>query len=496
MDTAKFFEKFELFAHPEEAAKHFREIVLNLAFSGKLKGTDPSGWETYPIGDFFTEGLKSINAPDTPNQTYELWSVPSFETGAPEIVTGAQVGSTKRELRDGTILLGKINPHLNRIWVVSRRTNHPMIASQEWINITAGDTWDTGYLARLLSSPSFNRSICATAQGMGSLTRANTKQVAQILVHRPPLREQKKLIAKVDELMALCDRLEAQLKDRDVKQAALAKAALATFTEDPTPENLQLLFHPSFSIEPEDIKTCILSLALKGHLCRQLATEGTATKDLSEAGVDINKWKVDETERRYDIPASWTWIKFGGAGDQRLGKMLDEAKNTGELKPYLRNTSVQWMRFNLEDVKLMRIEKEDQEELRLRKGDLLICEGGQPGRCAIWEDNTDEMYFQKALHRVRPCCAIDSRYLAMNLRYDCTSKVIDSLFTGATIKHLTGRSLSAYSIPVPPYKEQLRIIDQFEVLMNLVNSLEAQLEASRTTGEKLLEAMVAKLTAA
>ncbi len=84
----------------------------------------------------------------------------------------------------------------------------------------------------------------------------------------------------------------------------------------------------------------------------------------------------------------------------------------------------------------------------------------------------------------------------MNLRYDCTSKVIDSLFTGATIKHLTGRSLSAYSIPVPPYKEQLRIIDQFEVLMNLVNSLEAQLEASRTTGEKLLEAMVAKLTAA
>ena len=266
MDTAKFFEKFELFAHPEEAAKHFREVVLNLAFSGKLKGTDLSGWETHPIGDFFTEGLKSINAPDTPNQTYELWSVPSFETGAPEIVTGAQVGSTKRELRDGTILLGKINPHLNRIWVVSRRTNHPMIASQEWINITAGDTWDTGYLARLLSSPSFNRSICATAQGMGSLTRANTKQVAQILVHRPPLREQKKLIAKVDELMALCDRLEAQLKERDGKQAALAKAALAKFTEDPTPENLQLLFHPSFSIEPDGLKKCIRSLAIQGKL--------------------------------------------------------------------------------------------------------------------------------------------------------------------------------------------------------------------------------------
>ena len=58
MDTATFFEKFSLFAQAEGAAARFREVVLNLAFSGKLKGTDPSGWETHPIGDFFTEGLK------------------------------------------------------------------------------------------------------------------------------------------------------------------------------------------------------------------------------------------------------------------------------------------------------------------------------------------------------------------------------------------------------------------------------------------------------
>lgn len=324
----------------------------------------------------------------------------------------------------------------------------------------------------------------------------STKQIEEAIVPLPPLAEQKRIIAKVDELMALCDRLEAQLKERDIKQAALAKAALAKFTEDPTPENLQLLFHPSFSIEPEELKTCILSLALRGQLCRQSAEDGSAEQDLSDAGVDLKKWKVDESERRHEVPSSWTWIKFGGTGDQRLGKMLDEAKNTGELKPYLRNTSVQWMRFNLDDVKLMRIEKSDQEELRLRRGDLLICEGGQPGRCAIWEDNTEEMYFQKALHRVRPCSAIDSRYLAINLRFDCTRKVIDSLFTGATIKHLTGRALSDYSIPLPPYKEQLRILDRIEILMSLVNTLEAQIETSRTAGEKLLEAMVAELTSA
>ena len=151
------------------------------------------------------------------------------------------------------------------------------------------------------------------------------------------------------------------------------------------------------------------------------------------------------------------------------------------------------MRFELDDLKEMRVEKREEGELRLRKGDLLICEGGEPGRCAIWEDQVEEMYFQKALHRVRPCSAILSEFLALHLQLDCQNGVLAAFFTGATIKHLTGRSLDQYPIPIPPLAEQHRIVAKVDQLMALVDQLETQLAASRATAKNLLEALVAEV---
>jgi type I restriction enzyme S subunit len=174
--------------------------------------------------------------------------------------------------------------------------------------------------------------------------------------------------------------------------------------------------------------------------------------------------------------------------------MLDAQKNSGELKPYLRNTNVQWMRFELDNVKQMRVEEREEGELRLKNGDLLICEGGEPGRCAIWHGEVAEMYFQKALHRVRPCNAILSEFLALTLQIDCLNEFLANYFTGATIKHLTGRSLSEYPVPIPPIAEQRRIVAKVEELLALVDELETQLVASRTVAQNLLAALVRELT--
>lgn len=470
MDTAKFFEKFSLFAQAEGAAARFREVVLNLAFSGKLKGTDPSGWETHPIGDFFTEGLKSINAPQSPNQTYELWSVPSFETGAPEIVTGAQVGSTKRELRDGTILLGKINPHLNRIWVVNRRTNHPMIASQEWINITAGDKWDTGYLAKLLSSPSFNRSVCATAQGMGSLTRASIKQVAQIKVHCPPLSEQKKLIAKVDELIALCDQLEAQLKERDFKQAALAKAALAKFTEAPTPENLQLLFHPSFSIEPKELRNTVLKLALEGKFTRN--------PDCVSDWQDISLSEVCSliTDGEHLTP-------------QRTGAGVPLATAKNVRDGFLDMTHTDFVSESTAQKCWKRCKPAD--------GDILmVCVGATTGRVCL-ASNPPDMVLVRSVALLRPNKQmIDPKFLDLFLRSPSGQTQIWSGVKQNAQPCLYLGKMAAFRIRVPPLNAQKMTVAKVATLVEIINKLEAQIEASSTTGEKLLGAMAAELTAA
>src|SRR5690606_27854610 len=81
--------------------------------------------------------------------------------------------------------------------------------------------------------------------------------------------EQKRIVAKVDELMALCDRLEAQQQERDTRHAALVRASLARFTEAPTPANLEFLFHPSYEVSPADLRKTILTLAVQGKLVPQ-----------------------------------------------------------------------------------------------------------------------------------------------------------------------------------------------------------------------------------
>lgn len=234
------------------------------------------------------------------------------------------------------------------------------------------------------------------------------------------------------------------------------------------------------------LRELVLELAVRGRLVQQRTDEGHAraifTGGKSRGGLQA------EREGRFDAPSTWCWVRFGLVGDQRLGKMLDQKGNRGELKPYLRNTNVQWMRFELDDVKELRLEPDELAEYRLEPGDLLICEGGQPGRCAIWRDADREMYFQKALHRVRPRPGILPEYLAMCLRADARNGALDAVFTGATIKHLTGRALAEYTVPIPPPGEQKRIVARVDALMALCHRLEAQHEERETRRATLAQA--------
>ncbi len=98
---------------------------------------------------------------------------------------------------------------------------------------------------------------------------------------------------------------------------------------------------------------------------------------------------------------NWKTKKLGDISDMCLGKMLDKEKNKGEFEPYLANVNVRWGCFELTDLQQMRFEEHKQQRFGLEYGDLIICEGGEPGRCALWKDEVPNMKIQKALHRVR-----------------------------------------------------------------------------------------------
>ena len=148
----------------------------------------------------------SVNPLEHPEQLYELYSVPSFETGYPEIVKGKDIGSTKITVEEGDVLVCKINPRINRVWVVKHNTEYPLLASSEWI-VVRNKNIDSNYLKWYFSSPTFRTLLNSQVAGIGgSLTRAQPKQVAKYSVPVPSRSEQQQVsenLDKVNELIAL-----------------------------------------------------------------------------------------------------------------------------------------------------------------------------------------------------------------------------------------------------------------------------------------------------
>ena len=184
----------------------------------------------------------------------------------------------------------------------------------------------------------------------------------------------------------------------------------------------------------------------------------------------------------------WPISRFRDVCVCRLGKMLDAKRQTGaHPKPYLRNANVQWGRFNLTEVLEMDFDPKDQVTFRLRAGDLLICEGGEVGRAAIWSDELRECYFQKALHRARPDPAqAISQYLLYLLWSMARGQCLVDFTTEATIKHLTGVKLRSIPIMLPP----LDLQRQFAARVAHIRALETRQAESRRRLDDLFQSLL------
>ena len=177
----------------------------------------------------------------------------------------------------------------------------------------------------------------------------------------------------------------------------------------------------------------------------------------------------------------WPICKFSEITSSRLGKMLDAKQQTGVHRyPYLANFNVQWFRFELKTLNSMDFNESDRIEFELHDGDLLVCEGGEIGRCAVWHNNVQPCYFQKALHRVR--CNKDfilPDFLAWWFKYNCDHGGFSAIEGAkATIAHLPGAKLKNLDVCVPP----LPLQNQFATFVEEVDKskLFAELFAQST----------------
>ena len=302
----------------------------------------------------------------------------------------------------------------------------------------------------------------ATAQ-----PNCNGKTLAKMLLPIPPTKEQDRIVGKLTQLSSF------------LNNYTLCQERLNLLNEE----------------IKEQLKKSILQEAIQGKLVPQIAEEGTAHELLEQIKAekqklvkegklkksalndsvifrgDDNKYYekicksvqcIDE-EIPFEIPESWVWCKFQDIANSELGKTMNKASDKGGEVPYLCSINVYWDKVDLSNVKVAPFSIAEKEKYLLQKGDLLICEGGEAGRCAIWS-NDKTMYYQNALHRVRFYGNISSKFIQNVIRIYKTIGIIDKKSKGMTIKHFTKTALNSLYVPLPPVQEQQRIVAQIEKL--------------------------------
>ena len=181
----------------------------------------------------------------------------------------------------------------------------------------------------------------------------------------------------------------------------------------------------------------------------------------------------------------WERVKLGDVTDSCLGKMLDKRKNKGTYKPYLANVNVRWGAFDLDNLQEMKFEDDEDERYGIKYGDLIICEGGEAGRCAIWKEQLPNMKIQKALHRLRVNEEMDYRYVYYWFLLAGKQGALKQYYTGATIMHMPGQKLKEVVIDKPPLDVQRKIGDYLEAFDDLIENNQKQIKLLEEAAQRL-----------
>ena len=287
----------------------------------------------------------------------------------------------------------------------------------------------------------------------------------------PPISEQERIVEQIENfepLLVRFDKLEQQ----------------------------QSLLETEF---PEKLKKSILQYAIEGKLVaqnpkdepasvllkkirkekEQLIKEGKIKRNKNESiiykNTDDNSYYetrngtvlcIDE-EIPFEIPDNWAWVRLGSIAQHNTGKTLDKVRNKGALHEYITTSNLYWGYFDLNKLKQMPFQNEELDRCTAIKGDLLICEGGEAGRSAIW-DLEKPICFQNHIHRVRPFANVSSQYLLRYMEKIYLTGEINVYRRGVGIQSLSGNSLASILIPLPPLSEQKRIVEKIKQLIALL----------------------------
>ncbi len=234
---------------------------------------------------------------------------------------------------------------------------------------------------------------------------------------------------------------------------------------------------------PQELKNSILQLAIQGKLVEQRPEEGTGEELYKQIQAEkaklikegkIKKEKplplISDDEIPFEIPESWMWCYLGEVFNHNTGKAQNASDTRdGVVRKFITTSNLYWNRFDFTHVKEMRFTEQEIERCTARKGDLLVCEGGDYGRSAIWQ-NSEEVCFQNHVHRLRAYVEVDVLFFYhIFFLYKTTGQLKGR---GVAIQGLSSNALHEIKVPLPPLSEQKRIVAKIEELLPLVEQYE------------------------
>ncbi len=552
MKLETFFEKFALFADAPDAVAKMRELVLQLAVQGKLveqeheegnavqllaavsrerdaqaakwrapeesasaNGNEhefqiPSNWAWTQLGRIALRIQYGYTASADPSATevrmLRITDIQNNRVDWPS-VPGCQIEADEAEkylLSSNDILIARTGGTIGKSFIVPEAPVKSVFASY-LIRVTPPQTIVARYLKTFLESPLYWTQLREMSAGTGQ-PNVNGQALGRLAIPIPPLAEQKRIVAKVDELMALCDWLEEQQQERETRHAALARASLSRFAEAPTPANLNFLFHPCYAIPPADLRKSILTLAVQGKLVSQDPHDEPVSK-LVERLVSLTAecgkvpkplQSIDTDALPFDLPHSWEWVQ---AQDLCRPSGLI---TYGVLKPVWVDVGVPTVRVQDMQGGIIVVDRIGQcaperaakfGKTRLEAGDLLIAKDGATlGKTAFVPPSLAGGNITQHVLRFPMTPHVDCVFIRLVVDSPHGQAWMRSETKGVALPGVNVGDFRRMPIPLPPLAEQRRIVAKVDQLMALVDQLESQLAASRATAANLLEALVAELS--
>ena len=400
----------------------------------------PKGWVWTTLGEIGS--WQSGATPSRMNKDYYGGNIPWLKTGdlndgtityIPEYITQRALEETSVRLNPkGSVLIAMYGATIGKIGILSfpATTNQACCACYEY-------SINQMFLFYFLLA---NRENFIAMGGGGAQPNISKEKIISTSMPLPPLKEQERIVAEIERWLSFVDIVE---KEKSDLQSTICL-----------------------------VKSKILDLAIHGKLVPQDPNDEPASELLKR--INPKAEIITDNGHYQKLPEGWCICHINEISESLLGKTLDRTKDSGEFKRYVCAVNVQWGYFDFTTQKEFRIEAKDFERYAVKKGDLLICEGGDVGRCAIWDTDT-EMYYQNALHRVRCKLGISEKYLQYSLWHFKLNGVIDSLCKGVTIKHFTQSTMNKLEIPLPPFAEQQRIVAKIEELFHQLDIIEESL---------------------